>query len=101
MPHSLGALPKVILLMITGTAGYGKITILVATKYKNGPVYSYMNKIGTENTGKDITDIFDVYYNAETSTPANVTATETTVKFTNQSSYYFQSGGTYKYLLLR
>ena len=103
VPHSLGVPPKVILLMLNGSSIYGKVTILIATRYKNGSSYYYMCKAGTEwtNGGQTISDIFDVYY----STPTNqvkASATDTSVKFDYDSNnnYKFYNGGKYKYLFL-
>lgn len=99
--HSLGVIPKLILLVGDGDISYGRVSILVATRYKNGGSYYYMNKYGITNNGIAITDVFDTYYE-ESRGSAIITATDTTITFNydNSNNGYFSQGSKYKCLVL-
>ncbi len=102
IPHSIGVLPKLILLMVDGSISYSRVAILVATKYKNGSGYYYMDKFGTANNAITITDIFDTYYE-QSNGNTTVTATDKNVAFNYNASNggsYFSEGSKYKCLVL-
>ena len=101
VPHSLGVIPKLILLVGDGGISYNRVSMLVATRYKNGSSYYYMNKYGITNDGITITDVFDTYY-IESSSSARITATDTTITFNydNSNNGYFSRGSKYKCLVL-
>lgn len=99
--HSLGVIPKLILLVGDGDISYGRVSILVATRYKNGSSYYYMNKYGITDNGIAITDVFDTYYSGSSGS-ARITATDTTITFNydNSNNGYFSRGSKYKCLVL-
>lgn len=102
IPHSIGVLPKLILLIVDGSISYSRVAILVATKYKNGSDYYYMDRFGTANNAITITDIFDTYYE-QSNGNTTVTATDKNVSFNYNASNggsYFSEGSKYKCLVL-